>query len=170
MKKILFFLMFLCFAMGADAQRQAFVKREGGYTNIRRGPGTGYGIVRKERDGNPIFVGDNVGGWYEVYSAGGGFVGYISANKVVFGRGGQPRRPRYDRYDDGGGLISVQVAQEGGYTNLRNGPGTNYRIVGKVRDGSYVYTYPGDGTGGWQRIYNSNGGFRGWIAKSKLWF
>ena len=169
MKKILVILMLLCFAIGADAQRRAYVIREGGYTNIRRGPGTNYGIVKKERDGNPILVGDNVGGWYEVYSEGGYFVGYISANKVVFSRGGQPRRPRYDR-NQGGGLITVQVAQEGGYTNLRSGPGTNYRIIGKVRDGSYVYTYPGDGTGGWQRIYNGNGGFRGWMATSKLWF
>ena len=169
MRKFFVLLMLLSFAIGADAQTRAFVKQEGGYTNIRRGPGTNYGIVRKERDGNPILIGDNVGGWYEVYSSGGSFVGYIAASKVVFG-GNQPRRPRYNRYNDGGGLISVQVAQEGGYTNLRNGPGTNYRIVGKVRDGSYVYTYPGDGTGGWQRIYNGNGGFRGWMAKSKLWF
>ncbi len=165
MKKILFVFMFLCFAIVVGAQTRAYVKQEGGYTNIRRGPGTNYGIVKKERDGNPIFIGSNVGGWYEVYSSGGGFVGYIAASKVVFRRqGGRPR------YDYGDGLISVQVAREGGYTNLRSGPGTNYRVIGKVQDGSYVYTYPGDGSGGWQRIYYGNGNFRGWMAKSKLWF
>ena len=169
MKKFLVLMMLLCLSICADAQRRAYVKQEGGYTNIRRGPGTGYGIVRKERDGSPILVGDNVGGWYEVYSRGGSFVGYIAANKVVFGRGYDAPRRR-PRYDDGGGLVSVQVAQEGGYTNLRSGPGTNYRVIDQVRDGSFVYTYPGDRSGGWQRIYHGNGSFRGWIARNKLWF
>ena len=170
MKKFLLLIMLLCIAVVADAQRRAFVKQEGGYTNVRTGPGTGYGIVKKVRDGNPITIGYNISGWYEVYE-GDYIIGYIAASKVVFGRqGGQPRRPRYDRYNNGGGLISVQVAREGGYTNVRSGPGTNYRVIGKVQDGSYVYTYPGDGSGGWQRIYYSNGNFRGWMARSKLWF
>lgn len=60
------------------------VKREGGYTNIRSGCGTNYGIVEKVRDGNYIKVGDCYGQWYEVYDAYGNIKGYIHASKIVF--------------------------------------------------------------------------------------
>lgn len=60
------------------------VKREGGYTNIRSGCGTNYGIVEKVRDGNYIKVGDCYGQWYEVYNANGSIKGYIHATKIVF--------------------------------------------------------------------------------------
>lgn len=60
------------------------VKREGGYTNIRSGQGTSYGIVEKVRDGSYIKVGSCYGQWYEVYNANGSIKGYIHATKIVF--------------------------------------------------------------------------------------
>ena len=108
MKKLMLLLMLMCISSGMSAQRYATVKREGGFTNIRRGPGTGYAIVKKERDGNGIYVGSNVGGWYEVYSGpNGGFVGYISSNKVVFG-GSSYNRPQ-KTYNTGSNLMRVRV-------------------------------------------------------------
>ena len=167
MKKLMLLLMLMCISSGMSAQRYATVKREGGFTNIRRGPGTGYAIVKKERDGNGIYVGSNVGGWYEVYSGpNGGFVGYISSNKVVFG-GSSYNRPQ-KTYNTGSNLMRVRVKPEGGYTNLRSGPGTGYRIIGKVQDGSWVYTDAAYNGTAWSKIYYANGTFRGWIADSKL--
>lgn len=60
------------------------VKREGGYTNIRSGCGSNYGIVDKVRDGNYIKVGSCYGQWYEVYNGNGSIRGYIHASKIVF--------------------------------------------------------------------------------------
>ena len=88
MKKTLFVLISLFFALSMNAQTLMQVKQEGGYTNIRSGRGTNYRIVTKYKDGSNIYVGPNQSGWRAVYSsANGGFIGYISASKVVDGYG-----------------------------------------------------------------------------------
>jgi len=160
MKRLMSFLLTFMLALAINAQTYATVKREGGYTNIRRGPGTNYGIVKKVRDGSGIYVGGYTGGWYEVYSGPNGrFIGYISSSKVVFNR-------NYNSASSG--LYSVQVKREGGYTNIRRGPGTGYGIVDKVRDGSYIYIN-GQFSNGWAKVFYSNGSFRGWISRSKIY-
>lgn len=61
----------------------------------------------------------------------------------------------------------MQVKQEGGYTNIRSGRGTSYRIVTKYKDGSNIYVGPNQG--GWRAVYSSaNGGFIGYISSSKV--
>ena len=61
----------------------------------------------------------------------------------------------------------MQVKQEGGYTNIRSGRGTNYSIVTKYKDGSSIYV--GSNQGGWRPVYQSaSGGFIGYISSSKV--
>lgn len=61
-------------------------------------------------------------------------------------------------YVQSGGELIIKVNQlgAGGYLNLRQGPGTNYPIVGKVNSGDYlsVITRSGD----WYKIQTKNGG------------
>ena len=60
-------------------------------------------------------------------------------------------------YVQSGGELIIKVNQlgAGGYLNLRQGPGTNYPIVGKVNSGDYlsVITRSGD----WYKIQTKNG-------------
>jgi SH3-like domain-containing protein len=50
--------------------------------------------------------------------------------------------------------------------NLRKGPGTQHRIVGKASYGELVRTK--EKRGGWVRVERS-GGTNGWISKKLLW-
>ena len=63
----------------------AHVIREGGYTNARSGPGTGYAIMNKVKDGSPILYSGRLvrNGWVQVYDTRGNYLGYMSANKIV---------------------------------------------------------------------------------------
>lgn len=65
--------------------RFAHVIREGGYTNARSGPGTGYAILNKVKDGSPILYSGRLvrNGWVEVFDTRGNYLGYMSANKIV---------------------------------------------------------------------------------------
>ena len=172
MKKTLLFLISLCFALTMNAQTLMKVKQEGGYTNIRSGRGTNYRIVTKYRDGSNIYVGPNQGGWRAVYgSASGGFIGYISASKVVsYGsanrsvgsRGSLSYSFGYQLF--GPDFMMARIKPEGGYTNLRNGNG---RIIGKIKDGTPVYaTWGDDGT--YYSVYNSNGKYMGLVHHTKI--
>lgn len=65
--------------------RFAHVIREGGYTNARSGPGTGYAILNKVKDGSPILYSGRLvrNNWVQVYDTRGNYLGYMSANKIV---------------------------------------------------------------------------------------
>ncbi len=64
--------------------RLAHVIREGGYTNARSGPGVGYSIMNKVRDGSPILYTGSLGAsWVEVYTLDGRYLGYMSSNKIA---------------------------------------------------------------------------------------
>ena len=64
------------------------------------------------------------------------------------------------------GLLPATVIREGGYTNVRQGPGSNYTIVTKVKDGSPIYytTYNNQ----WHKVYNTAGQYLGYMHTSKV--
>ena len=64
------------------------------------------------------------------------------------------------------GLLPAHVIREGGYTNVRQGPGSNYPIVTKVKDGSAIYytTY----NASWCNVYNTAGELLGYMHTSKV--
>ena len=142
------------------AQRFGLVKDEGGYTNIRKGPGSNYAVVEKIPDGMFINFVPGKGSWYKVYTTytddtPQDFIGYIHSSKVVV-----PKR-------QGVCKMVAYVADEGGYTNIRKGPGTNNAIVGKVRDGSYILC-SGDYSDKWFKVYTQTGTLRGYISANKV--
>lgn len=162
MKRSILTLITALLALCAMAQRPALILDEGGRTNIRKGPGSNYSIVRKMDDGFGIYIGDNVGGWYEVYetcpTCDDGLsprIGYIHQSKVVI--------PRYTGYS----MTVAIVMPEGGYTNIRKGPGTSYSIVSKVKDGSYILIED-NYEASWLRVFSQQGNFKGYIASSKV--
>lgn len=77
------------------------VIREGGYTNVRQGPGTNYGVVTKIKDGSPIFYTTYNANWCIVYNSAGQQLGYMHSSKVVPG-GGQVASVPASRGTSGG--------------------------------------------------------------------
>lgn len=59
------------------------VIREGGYTNVRQGPGTNYAIVTKIKDGSPIYYTVYNNKWCVVYDGAGNALGYMHTSKVI---------------------------------------------------------------------------------------
>ena len=101
-----------------------------------------------------------VNGWCKVYTSytddsPQDLIGYMAASKIVV----PPRQ--------GAWKMVAMVKQEGGYTNIRKGPGTSYAIASKVRDGSYVLVDV-DFNGNWIKVYTQRGALRGYISASKL--
>lgn len=161
MKKVLMMMLALVLTVPTMGQRlkYALVKDEGGVTNVRKGPGTKYSIVEKVPDGSPILVGASSGGWTKVYNsytnADPDLMGWISTSKVVYVK-------RQGAYKEVG-----MVKQEGGYTNIRKGPGTQYAVVEKVKDGSFIL-YSGDYGDKWKAVYTQQGKLRGYISGNKI--
>lgn len=159
MKKLILIIVAVVMSIAAFAQSPALIKDEGGYTNVRKGPGTDYAIVEKLKDGMPIsYKRSSTSGWYKIYYIGGGnsdaFIGYVASSKVVV-----PKRQGAWKYVG-------QVKPEGGYTNIRKGAGSSYDIVGKVKDGSYILY--SRSSNGWYKVYTQSGAFRGFMSASKI--
>ena len=64
------------------------------------------------------------------------------------------------------GLLQGYVIQEGGFTNVRKGPGSNYEIVTKIQDGSPVYYTVHNAN--WCVVYDDNGNTLGYMHSSKV--
>lgn len=77
------------------------VIREGGYTNVRKGPGTNYAIVTKIKDGSPIYYTNYNAKWCVVYNNAGNILGYMHSSKVVPGGYVAPARSSSARVADG---------------------------------------------------------------------
>lgn len=157
-------LMLLTLTLAASAQNYRFglVKDQGGITNIRKGPGTSYPVVDTMPDGCFINFRHLGNGWSEVYTCytdtedgGQDLVGYMASSKIVV-------PPRTD--------LTKQVAHvknQGGYTNIRKGPGTQYQVVGKVKDDSFILVHM-DYDASWLRVFTQQGKLRGYISASKV--
>ncbi|MBP3229008.1 MAG: hypothetical protein J6M53_09550 [Bacteroidaceae bacterium] len=164
MKKTLLLLTALLLALPMAAQRWGLIKDEGGQTNIRRGPGTNYAVVDKFPDGSMVYyLPSGTRGWHTVYTSytdgsKQDIIGYVSASKVVT----PPRKGEWKEV--------AFVIEEGGYTNIRRGAGTNYAIASKVKDGSYILCSSADlyNDKAWIRVYTQNATLRGYISRSKI--
>ena len=66
----------------------------------------------------------------------------------------------------GSGEAQTIAYADPGTTNLRNGPGTTYAVIGTVRGGTQVYVHNCDY--GWCHV--TANGRDGWIAQSRLAF
>lgn len=77
------------------------VIREGGYTNVRKGPGTNFAIVKKIKDGSPIYFTNYNNNWCVVYDNAGKMIGYMHASKVVGSAYSAPARSSSGLVADG---------------------------------------------------------------------
>jgi SH3-like domain-containing protein len=112
--------------------------------NMRSGAGTNHEVVWVLARGYPLQVVARQGNWLKVRD-------FENDEGWVY-------RPMTGRTPHM--IVKSQVA------NIRSGPGTRNRIVGKAEYGEVLRTL--ENRGGWAKIRNE-GGLTGWVSRSLLW-
>ncbi|WP_300651553.1 SH3 domain-containing protein [Hydrogenophaga sp.] len=130
------------FSTSAQAQRMVSVK--GSTLNMREGPGTHTAVLWELKQGYPLQITERKGSWLRVRDFEGD-TGWVARSLT----GNTPHH-----------VVKSPVA------NLRSGPGTQHRIVGKLEYGELLRTR--EKRADWVRVERSEG-VSGWIAKRLLW-
>ncbi|PEZ05577.1 peptidase M15 [Bacillus sp. AFS018417] len=97
---------------------------EGNNVNLRKGPGTGYGVIRQLNKGESYKVWGQSNGWLNL---GGDQWVYNDCSYIRFTGNGAPAQSANDGV--GVGTITADVLR------VRTGPGTNYDVVKNVYQG-----------------------------------
>jgi SH3-like domain-containing protein len=153
-KKYTGFLVILILLVGVwpvctNAAGFTMVSVAGEKVNLRQGPSTKYPVVWELGKGFPLKVIERKGSWYKVVDFEND-VGWIYKNLVS-------RKPH---------LVVKVNKRSKKRVNVRSGPGTNYKIVGKAEYGVVFETLErGDG---WVKVRHEKG-LIGWVKRSLLW-
>jgi SH3-like domain-containing protein len=131
-------------ALSSPVLAQQMVSVRGETVNMRQGPSTGTEVLWELGRGYPLRVIARKGDWLHVRDFEGD-QGWVS----------RPLTSRTPHH-----IVKSKVA------NVRSGPGTQYRIVGKVEYGTVLRTE--QTTAQWVKV-RREGGQRGWISRSLLW-
>lgn len=134
----------LALLTAGTAQAQSMVSVKGQTLNMRSGPGTHTEVLWELQKGYPLKVIARKGNWLQVsdFENDRGWVARSLTGTV----------PHH--------VVKARTA------NLRHGPGTQHRIVGKAEYGELLRTR--EKRTGWVHVERDNGK-TGWIAKSLLW-
>jgi SH3-like domain-containing protein len=123
---------------------QQMVSVKGSMLNMRSGPSTNTDVLWELQRGYPLQVVQRKNRWVQVLDFEGD-TGWVAASLTG-------RTPHH--------VVKVNNA------NLRKGPGTQNRIVGKANYGELLRTK--EKRGGWVRVERPSGD-NGWISKKLLW-
>lgn len=143
-----------------------------GYTNIRRGPGTNYPIVRQYNSGDYLYYTPQKNGWSLVYSGvkASTFMGYMHTSRIVRidPNSGSSYSSSGSSYSSSGGNYheGYIVDPVDDYVNIRKGPGTNYAIVGRLDTYTDVY-YTTTGSN-WYKVYDGNYNYLGYVYYNRI--
>ena len=144
MKRILLVLgVVLAMATAASADRLVSVNGE--RVNLRSGPGENHAVLWELGNGYPLKVIGSEGKWLKVAD-----------------------------FEDDGGWIHADVTSRDPHlivkkkvVNIRSGPGTKYKLVGKANYG-VVFKTLDHGANGWVKVEHENG-LKGWVLRNLLW-
>lgn len=131
-------------ATATAARAQTMVSIDGSTVNMREGPSTRSTVLWELRRGYPLQVTQRRGNWLAVKDFEGD-TGWVARSLTA-------RVPHH--------VVKSKVA------NVRSGPGTGYRIVGRAEYGELMRTR--EKRDGWVRVERDQGA-SGWIAKRLLW-
>lgn len=132
----------LTLAQTTSAANMVSVK--GNVLNMREGPGTHTEVLWELKKGYPLEVQKRQGTWIQVRDFEGD-TGWVARSLTG-------RTPHH--------IVKSKVA------NVRSGPGTRSRIVGKAEYGELVRTL--EKRAGWVRVERADGP-NGWISNKLLW-
>ncbi len=149
-----------------DAQKYyGRVSDPDGYTNIRNGASTRYPIIGRYQSGHYLYYTPMNNGWSRVYSgtSSNTFMGYMHTSRIVRVN---PNNGYTSSASSTSGLRGGYIVDpRDNYVNVRTGPGAKYAITSRLYVGTYVYYR---GSSSWVKVYNSNGTYLGYVAKSRI--
>ncbi|WP_066271842.1 SH3 domain-containing protein [Hydrogenophaga palleronii] len=132
-------------ALGSSAaQAQNMVSVSGSTLNMRDGPGTNAAVLWELKRGYPLQITERRGSWVKVRDFEGD-TGWVARSLT----GNAPHH-----------VVKSKVA------NIRSGPGTQHRVVGKAEYGDLLRTR--EKRADWVRV-EREGGVGGWISRQLLW-
>ena len=134
----------LCLATLSAAMAQSMVSVKGNTLNMRSGPGTQHEVLWELKKGYPMKVVRRQGQWLQITDFEGDS-GWVARSLTS-------RTPHH--------IVKRPTA------NVRSGPGTQYRIVGKASYGEVVRTR--EKRGNWVKVERKDAP-SGWISKGLLW-
>lgn len=139
-------VLLLCAPLTAAAK---MVSVTGDNVNLRSGPGTNYSVKWKYGSGFPLKVLQEKGDWLKVEDFEGD-TGWL-----------------YEKLTSRTGHMIVKVHKnQDTKINIRSGPGTKYKIVGKAYYGVVFRTIKQQN--GWAHVKHDTG-LEGWIKRTLLW-
>lgn len=125
--------------------------------NVRKGPGTNYGLLGEAQPTNLyVYLGEE-DGWYRILYR--DQEGYVAANRVTVETGLVP-----DEYGTGESVYAIVRVTHSNKLNVRSGPGKKYKSLGQVSPGT-TWDYAGMDDG-WNIIYLPDGQL-GYIAANR---
>ena len=127
-----------------QAQAADMVSIKGATVNMRSGPGTNTDVLWELERGYPLQVLQRRGSWLQVKD--------FENDRGWVARALTGRTPHH--------IVKAKVA------NIRSGPGTGFRIVGKAERYDLMRTR--SAKPGWVHVERGDG-LKGWIAKRLLW-
>ena len=108
------------------AQNMAVVESSDGFANLRRGPGTDYGIVTALSNGVQVEIVSTTGHWSRVNVPQTHHYGYVYTNLL------RSVGSASTLYDTG------KINSSDGFANLRTGPGTQHGVKARLYNGVMV--------------------------------
>jgi len=147
--RMLFLLLLLTWSVCGQAAGITMVSVAGEKVNLRKGPSTQYPIIWELGKGFPLRVVSSKGNWLKV-SDFESDVGWIYKKLVS-------RKAH---------LVVKTNKNSKARINIRSGPGTKYKIVGKAEYGVVFETLKRGN--GWVKVRHDTG-LTGWIKRSLLW-
>ena len=130
--------------------------------NMRSGPGGNYGVIGTLRNNDKVEIIKEVDGWYEIKFN--GKIGYVSSQyiKIVDNESSEekpvePEKPSVSVNKQG--VVKVNSA-----LNMRSGPGSNYGVIGTLRNNDKVEIIKD--VDGWYEIRFN--GKVGYVSKSYI--
>lgn len=147
--RVFLLLLLLTWSFCGQASGITMVSVAGEKVNLRKGPSTHYPIIWELGKGFPLRVIGSQGNWLKV-SDFESDVGWIYKDLVS-------KKPH---------LIVKINKNSKARINIRSGPGTKYKVVGKAEYGVVFETMQrGDG---WVKVRHDTG-LTGWVKRSLLW-
>lgn len=137
-------------AAPAHAETRVVNSPGDGFLNLRTGPGTNFDILRQMPHGSSVRVLERAGSWARVRHESGA-VGWASLRYMV----PVSPAPTYLIVND----------PTDGWLNLRTGPGTEFDIIRRMDNGTWVEVL--EGAGNWVRVRHGSGAV-GWAYRTYM--
>ncbi len=140
----IFLLGLLAFLFTVSVAHSKMMAINGTKVNLRSGPGQNYSVIWELGRGFPLRVLSSKGNWIKVQD-------YENDTGWV-----------HKKFLDRKAHLIVKKKR----VNIRSGPGTRFRIVGKANYGVVFRTL--ERKKGWVKVKHENG-LTGWVLRSLLW-